>query len=168
MAENNKHRKTSPAEITAFKCRVILNTNFTDIEPVAFAQAWLNHEKLLYDLTPGGSEFAGNPEQCAKWIETHISNLTRMLGDAKAENAKLRAEAVAKFEEAERLTESYIRRLHEAERSISQLQAERQGQMTAQKGQMPTEYADIIADSDLTPGEVAMERAYQEARRQRK
>jgi hypothetical protein len=49
------------------------------------AQAWLAHEqqvgelreraelseRLLHDLTPMGSEFVGQPEKCAKWIEAH-------------------------------------------------------------------------------------------------
>jgi hypothetical protein len=77
---------------------------------VMLAQEWLAHEaqvaeleKLLHDLTPMGSEFVGQPEKCAKWIEDHISNLTNWLVTAKGDNTALRQQVTGLRAEVGRL-----------------------------------------------------------------
>jgi hypothetical protein len=46
-------------------------------EALEKAEAGQAHaEKLLHDLTPGGSEFVGRPNRCFEWIQNHITSLT--------------------------------------------------------------------------------------------
>ena len=48
-------------------------------------------ERLLLDLTPGGSEFHGSPERCAQWAQDRIS----FTGELAAERNRLRTAADA-------------------------------------------------------------------------
>lgn len=44
-------------------------------------------EQLLYDLTPGGSEFVDDPQACAEWIRYRLSSVPGYIMRAKlAEN----------------------------------------------------------------------------------
>jgi hypothetical protein len=45
--------------------------------------------RLLLDLTPGGSEFAGDPEACAAWLRARLAST----GKLAAERNKLREQA---------------------------------------------------------------------------
>jgi hypothetical protein len=35
-------------------------------------------ERLLESLTPGGSEFAGSPEACAKWVRARLASVGKL------------------------------------------------------------------------------------------
>jgi uncharacterized protein YgfB (UPF0149 family) len=35
-------------------------------------------ERLLLDLTPGGSEFAGSPEACARWVQERLASVGKL------------------------------------------------------------------------------------------
>jgi len=48
-------------------------------------------ERLLLDLTPGGSEFYGSPERCAQWAKDRMT----MTGKLAAERNRLRIAADA-------------------------------------------------------------------------
>ena len=63
-------------------------------------------ERLLLDLTPGGSEFHGSPERCAQWAQDQISftgklaaerNRLRTTADALLTASKDAAKFVAKY-----------------------------------------------------------------------
>jgi len=47
-------------------------------------------KKLLHDLTPGGSEFANDPEYCAKWIaENRTEHHYQMANQIRARNERI-------------------------------------------------------------------------------
>lgn len=49
----------------------------------------LRAEKLLHDLTPGGSEYYADPFRCAAWADEHMSKQHQLLVDAVVAKRKL-------------------------------------------------------------------------------
>lgn len=60
-------------------------------------------ERLLLDLTPGGSEFHGSPERCAQWAQDRIS----FTGKLAAQRNQLRTAADALAAAMKELLEVY-------------------------------------------------------------
>lgn len=48
-------------------------------------------ENLLYNLTPGGSKFAGDPQACAAWIRNRLDSVPGYVKRAKLAEAELAA-----------------------------------------------------------------------------
>jgi hypothetical protein len=38
-------------------------------------------ERLLESLTPGGSEFAGSPEACARWVRARLASVGKLAAE---------------------------------------------------------------------------------------
>jgi hypothetical protein len=80
------------------------------IPPVVGCQWWeadddMKAERLLESLTPGGSEFSGSPEACARWVKERLAGA-----------GKLAAERNRYREQAARLVTDIGSMLAEAER----------------------------------------------------
>ncbi len=89
---------------------------------VMLAGEWLAHDrqvealqKMLHDLTPMGSDFVGQPEKCAKWVEDHMSKLTTMLVAAKGEVHELQEQNYLAAKEITRLQKESAERWAEVQ-----------------------------------------------------
>jgi len=58
-------------------------------------------EALLYGLTPGGSEFAGDPARCAQWVRDRLTGVIEQVQMRKAAEARI-AQIVALLGDAEK------------------------------------------------------------------
>lgn len=70
-------------------------------------------ERLLEDLTPGGSEFHGSPERCAEFVRNRLAGVI--------EQVKLRQAAEAKLETAITRAGQFEARLDDAQMDIARL-----------------------------------------------
>jgi chromosome segregation ATPase len=74
-------------------------------EEIALLDEQVKHlQKLLCDLTPGGSEFVDNPQNCFEWIKRRIDdavrNNVRLVGERNEVQRKI-TEANQKLEQLE-------------------------------------------------------------------
>jgi hypothetical protein len=66
--------------------------------------------KLLYELTPGGSEFVNDPEYCALFAKEQINSVPSVIMPFKRENEKLKEEnkmLLEALKRAAQIMESY-------------------------------------------------------------
>jgi chromosome segregation ATPase len=78
-------------------------------------------QSLLESLTPGGSEFSGDPERCAAWVRQRLASA----GQLAAERNRLRADLARAREQVEQDAATWFSVAHRAARRARQAERQR-------------------------------------------